>query len=166
MIRKLVLAAGIAAFAAPATAATYNFSFSNDDGGTAGTVSGTIELGDGDGVFAALAVFLNAFPAALGLGAAPVDTNATSAGTNSFTVAGGQVTDADYFGLIDGSTALALNSQGSTFLDKSGEAGFGATGVQDLDGSTLSISAVPLPASMPLLLAAFGGIALMRRRAK
>ncbi|MGK7947173.1 MAG: PEP-CTERM sorting domain-containing protein, partial [Microcystaceae cyanobacterium] len=54
------------AMAQSAQAATFNFSFSNEDGSVPGTVEGTIELPDGDGTFAASSIFVNSAPAALG----------------------------------------------------------------------------------------------------
>ena len=79
-----------------AHAASFNFSFSNVNGAVSGTVEGLITLPDGDGSFAASQVDILAYPAALGLGPAPI--NAMAAGTydNLFTVSGGQITSSDF----------------------------------------------------------------------
>ena len=49
-----------------ANAATFNFSFSNEDGAVPGTVEGTIELPDGYGIFAASNLTVTSAPVALG----------------------------------------------------------------------------------------------------
>ena len=170
---KTLLAAALFALAgAAAQAATFTFSFDNEDGAVAGTVSGTIVLPDGDGTFAATSVSIDAFPSGLGIGAAPVDALRSGFIENTFTVVSGAISDALFFGLINGGTALSLDADfasGSSFLDASYAGNFGATGVRDADSSTLRFSAVgaaiPLPASLPLVLAGLGGLALLRRRA-
>ncbi len=101
----------------PAEAATYTFSFSNEDGAVPGDVSGTIVLPNGDGTFAATSVVVDAFPAALNLGTPPIIAGLFE--ENSFTVSAGNITSGAFFGTFDASTALFLASSigGGTGLD-------------------------------------------------
>ena len=168
------LAAGALALAASsATAATYTFSFDNVGGTVAGTVSGTIELADGDGTFAATSVIVDTAPAALGYTLSldfldPANGYTTDFG-NSFTVVGGQITDAT-FGRVNSTEGLFLSNDQlpdfQTWLNTVGSANQGI-GVADFASTTLTfgtLAAVPLPASLPLLLAGLGGFGLMSRR--
>lgn len=73
--------------------------------------------------------------------------------TNSFVVSGGVIDNAtsDFFGLINGSTALSLRSAlggGTTFLDTFNTGNFGATGVLDNAGGSLSYTS--LSSDVPL----------------
>ncbi len=127
-----------------ANAATFNFSFSNEDGATNGTVEGTIELPDGDGTFAASAVTVTSAPAGLGF-TLPVNALADGSAENVFSVVGGEINIAatNFFGLINLTTALAFNTTidaGSTFLDVLNAVNFGVTGVKDSNSSTLTFS--------------------------
>ena len=152
--------------ALPAHAATYSYSFLNEDGAIAGTVAGTIVLPDGDGTFGATSVFVTTAPA--GLGYDPTGFNfATDTFNNTFTVAAGAVVASDFFGRFNPGTALSIGSTfggGSTFLDAFNAVDFGASGLLDSDSSTLTYAAVPLPAGMPLLLAGLGAIGLVARK--
>ena len=174
---KLLLAA--VCLAAPASAATYDFSFSNVNGGTPGVVSGTITLADGDGVFSASSIIVDAAPAGLGYTTVPFDVIASATGLfeNSFTVTGG---------VIDlGASVVTLYFDAGTPTPSSfglNNAAFGSllsnigvqittvpVGVVDLANATLaysSVTPVPVPAGLPLLGGALAAFALLRRRAK
>ncbi|WP_107666279.1 PEP-CTERM sorting domain-containing protein [Cyanothece sp. BG0011] len=95
------LASGLAAsvvvsvvgLADAANAATFNFSFSNVEGNTTGTVEGTLELPDGDfSGQAATSVIVTSAPAALGY-TTPFDIipSVVTPVANSFTVVGGEI---------------------------------------------------------------------------
>ena len=155
--------------ASGAQAATYGFSFSNEDGAVPGTVSGTVELPDGDGVLAAVAVTILALPEVLGLGSGPIDAALGNIIENEFRVEGGVIVDAVFLSLLNSQTALAFSTSldsGSTFLDRLYGEDLGASGVRDADSSTLSfaaLAAVPLPAGMPLLGLAITGLCIAAR---
>lgn len=180
ILKKLSMAAAGAAVIALGTvgtaqAATFNFSFSNVSGAVNGNVGGTIQLPDGDGTFAATSVVITSLPGSLGL-TAPVNALANGSPQNVFSVVGGQINLAgtQFVGLINGGTALALNTtivSVGTFLDALNGANLGATGVQDIDSSTLtftsaSAAAVPEPASVIgiLGLGVFGVTSLRKRK--
>ena len=82
-----------ATLAPVASAATFNFSFSNVTGPVNGTVQGTLTLPDGDGTNAATSLIVTSAPAALGY-TLPFDVmaNLTNLLSNSFTVSGGVIT--------------------------------------------------------------------------
>jgi hypothetical protein len=67
-------------------------------------------LPDGDGSFAASQVDIFAYPAALRLGAAPINAMADGTLANLFTVSGGQITSSDFLGYINSGTVPGLNS--------------------------------------------------------
>ncbi|MEH2131750.1 MAG: PEP-CTERM sorting domain-containing protein [Nostoc sp.] len=178
VLKKLSMAAAGAAVIALGTvgtaqAATFNFSFSNVDGAVNGNVGGTIQLPDGDGTFAATSVVITSLPDGLGLTAPLAPSSIIQ---NVFSVVAGQINLAgtQFVGLINPSTALALNTTivpVGTFLDALNGASLGATGVQDIDSSTLtftsaSAAAVPEPASVIgiLGLGAFGVTSLRKRK--
>jgi hypothetical protein len=115
----------IVAFAAPARAGLLNFSFSfttvpHQDGTTPGTVTGEIEGLSDNSTGAASDVIIETAPSALGgistEGPLPIDLNASGWVSifNSFTVSGGQITDASFF-------AVAADSNAGIFLNVSGD---------------------------------------------
>lgn len=156
---------------AQAQAASFNFSFSNGDGPVSGTVEGLITLPDGDGSFAASQLDILAYPAALGLGPAPINAMADGAVSNLFTVSGGQITSSDFVGFLNSDTALGLNSSVAgtlvdvlTFLDKLNEESFELAGVQDKTSSTLAYTPfTPVPGPAPLLGGAFAAFGFGRK---
>ncbi|SLN20605.1 hypothetical protein PEL8287_00856 [Roseovarius litorisediminis] len=170
MILGLATAALLVATSA-ANAATFSFSFSNENGLVSGDVTGLILTPDGDGTFAINSLTIQTAPAGIGFGL-PVVIN--SFFQNSITVAGGNVTDSSITSLFLGGTAISLAGDtggvnGASFLDLLGGANFGATGVRDADSSTLTfaaVGAVPLPAALPLMAAGFGLFGLMGWRRK
>jgi hypothetical protein len=137
-----------------ANAATFNFSFDNQDGAVNGTVSGTITLPDGDGTFPASSIIVTSAPATLGY-TLPLDVlnGVVAVTSNTFNVVGGiinaatsifasQVTGNAIFGLNAGfgnSYLTDINNQ-FTFVEN--------TGVLDNGNSTLLYSSNP-PASTP-----------------
>ena len=160
--------------ATQAKAALFNYEFVNVDGAVPGAVKGSITLPDGDGTFAASLVTIDSYPAALGLGPAPISISPVDMLSSSFTVGGGQILSSGFFGLINSNTALVLNDNtgscgaGSSFLDlfNAGDCGF--SGVLDSASSTLSFSpaAASVPGPLPLLGAAAAFAHSRRLRAR
>jgi hypothetical protein len=126
------LATSFVAWEKPAQALqAFNFSFNNTGGQVGGTVSGTLNLPDGNGTFAATSVQIISAPASLGY-TLPVDALSyfKTVSSNSFTVSNGTITasslglqgnpNINFFGLnfaiptygsvLTGSNNRALNS--------------------------------------------------------
>lgn len=180
MLKKLSMAAAGATIAtltavSDASAATFGFSFSNEDGAVDGIVEGIIELPDGDGLFAATEVTITSLPNGLVLNA-PINALAEGSVENVFSVVGGEIDKANthFFGLINGATALSFNNSkfdDSTFLDVLDAEDFGATGVRDSDNSTLTFTSVSttVPETVPepgtiLGLLAVGSLGALTRK--
>ena len=145
----IALLASTLAIAPTASALSYTFSFSNENGSVPGTVQGTFDLPDGDGTFAATSVFVTSAPAALGY-TLPFDAfaNFPNVFVNSFQVVGGNIVLAGSSLAIQNATsALTLNFFNGTFGSLLTISGSGpVTGVRDLDSSTLIFSpATPIP---------------------
>ena len=177
MLKKLSIAAAGATIAtltavSGASAATFGFSFSNENGTVNGLVEGILELPDGDGTFAATSVVVDSAPAALGY-TLPVDILTDLPGAlniidNTFTVVGGSIdASASSFAATNGTEGLALNFSGLSFLNIVGTANV-STGVTDFDSSTLTYSSVsttvPEPGTILGLLAVGSLGALSRKR--
>ncbi|MDY7005676.1 MAG: PEP-CTERM sorting domain-containing protein [Cyanobacteriota bacterium] len=176
-MKKLSIAAAGATIAtltavSGASAATFGFSFSNEDGLVNGIVEGTIELPDGDGLFAATDVTITSFPNGLGLNA-PINILASDFIENVFSVVAGEIDIANtsFLGLINDFTALSFSNSifdGSTFLDALNGEDLGATGVRDADSSTLTFTSpsatTPEPGTILGLLAVGSLDALTRKR--
>ena len=153
-----------ATLAPVASAATFNFSFSNVTGLVSGTVQGTLTLPDGDGTnLAATSLIVTSAPSALGY-TLPFDVlaNLTSVVDNSFTVSGGEIT-ASSFGAQSIGEALTLNFLPGTFGSLFTVQGSGApfSGVVDVNSTTLTYSpaaptTVPEPATVLGLLSVAG----------
>ena len=145
------LATSFVAWEKPAQAiTTYNFSFDNVQGPVNGTVSGTLDLPNGDGTFAATSVKINSAPATLGY-TQPVDvlSDFPYVPFNAFAVSNGTITSSNFvaakqnkaiFGLISNNSGFyfsALNTFGTfdTF-----------SGVADIFSTTLTYTpATPVP---------------------
>ena len=101
----------------PAQAITFNWSFSNIVGGETGTVSGTLEVAEGDGV-AATSVILTSTTNPLFDSLVGFDFTTVPNFSNQFNVAGGQITAAqfatDYF---SNTTNLSLELNADMFGD-------------------------------------------------
>ena len=162
---SIVTVASIVAFASVANAATFNFSFSNEDGAVNGTVEGTIELPDGDGIFDPISIMVTSAPPELGY-TYPLDVFIPNAVIeNSFTVVNGMIDKAmslfevqfpnttAFFGFNTtfgmGATYLTdINNSPNTVIN---------TGILDSDSSTLTFSvanvtSTPEPTSVITLL--------------
>ena len=143
-----------------ANAATFNFSFSNEDGSIPGTVEGTLELPDGDFVNqAATSVIVTSAPAALGY-TIPLDVSVAfpNVEQNSFTVVGGMIdASASQLFLIsaDFGSAFGLSSNLATFLSVQGS-GTQEIGVWDADNSTLIYTASTPESSYVISLVGLG----------
>ena len=142
------LATSLVAWEKPAQAIQlFNFSFNNTVGPVNGTVSGTLDLPDGNGTFAATSIKINSAPAALGY-TQPVDVLSyfpTLIG-NSFTVFNGTIT-ASSFAAINSTDGLTLNYVPGiigSFLNTVGTA-YEFSGVADINSTTLTYSSVPTP---------------------
>jgi hypothetical protein len=157
-----------------ASAATFNFSFSNVSGPVSGAVQGTIILPDGDGTFAASAVTVTSAPTSLGYTIPlPLDFGSGLLKQNSFTVAGGQIDAAlsNFFYLFF-NKAFALNSTspsvGGSFFDAASGGFLGDTGVQDSGNLTLTYTGTattPEPTAV-LGLLSIGVMGLFTKRKK
>lgn len=165
------LFAGIAAvaMASSAEAVVFDFSFSNVEGPVAGTVEGSLTLPDGDGMFAATSVIVDSAPAALGY-TLPFDVlaNLTLVVANSFTVAGGSITDAEFAAQDDPflGSGLSLGFTGFGSVLSIFQTGSVNDGVIDVSNSTLTFSrvAVPVPATAALLVGGLAAVGIARRR--
>ena len=137
-----------------ANAATFNFSFTNENGPVAGTVTGTITLPDGDGTFAATAITVTSAPAALGY-TTPLSANVATT-LNTFQVVGGAIVKAASAfatGSLGGTLSpFGLSSPAGTLLGTSG-GGNPTNGVLDSDNSSLTYTAsTPEPTSVITLI--------------
>lgn len=181
MKRLLASAAILIGTTLAANAASYGFSFDNVEGSVPGTVSGFIELPDGDGTFAATSVVIMVAPAALGY--APgyeVLANLSTVTMNTFTVFHGAIDGAvSWFSAWEssgsGETSIyrefSLNDMSTigtqlVFAGPGTAGGGGAT--LDQQNATVSFGGVsadvPLPAAAPLLLIGLGGLAALGRK--
>jgi hypothetical protein len=153
----------ISTLAQSASAATFNFSFSNVNGSVAGTVQGTITLPDGNGTFAASAVTVTSAPAALGYTTPlPLNLAIGNLAQNTFTVVGGQINAglSNFFYVFPGnSNAIGLRADSAifgssnglvTFFDSASGGFLGSPGVLNSNNSTLTFTstAVPEPATV------------------
>jgi hypothetical protein len=143
------LATSLVAWEKPAQAIqVFNFSFDNTNGPVNGTVSGTLDLPNGDGTFAATSMKINSAPAALGY-TQPVDVLSyfPDVLSNSFTVSNGTIT-ASSFAAQNPTEGFAFNFLPGTFgslLSKVG-ADTALSGVADINSTTLTYSpATPVP---------------------
>lgn len=168
-------------------AATYSFEFGNVVGDTAGTVTGTIDLGfinspTGTGTGAADTITITSAPSGfLPLDQGNVVTQWSFQGPNTFSVVNGVISSYQF-----GATAVAatlsddvicLNSGGFFWLtgayachENENFLGHYPGHVYNVSGAAgvtfEQISAVPLPAGGLLLLTGLGGIAAFERRKK
>ena len=143
------------------------------NGPIAGTVSGTLELPDGDGTFAATSIIVDSAPAALGYTLSfDAILEFDNELFNTFTVIGGLIADAEYgaqrnasIGQAAGGLALSLSGFGSQLIPSNSNVA--DSGVVDFADATLSfgdVTPVPLPASLPLVLMGLAGLAGLRTR--
>ncbi|MFO5440825.1 MAG: hypothetical protein ACLBM4_19725 [Dolichospermum sp.] len=141
------LATSIVAWEKPAQAIQlFNFSFNNTAGLVNGTVSGTLDLPDGNGTFAATSMKINSAPAALGY-TQPVDVLSyfPDVFSNSFTVSKGTITASSF--IAQNSTELfSLNFVPGRFGSILSTVGLTSlfSGVVDINSTTLTY-ATPTP---------------------
>ena len=142
------LATSLVAWEKPAQAIQlFNFSFNNNVGPVNGTVSGTLNLPDGNGTFAATSMKINSAPAALGY-TQPVDVLSyfPNVFSNSFTVSNGTIT-ASSFAAENNTEGFALNfypGYYGSLLSTVGAYNVNV-GVKDINSTTLTYSPVPTP---------------------
>lgn len=167
---------GIVFAAGPASADDFSFSFTNDIGNVAGTVTGEI-LGLTDNTTGpATDVIIESYPSALNADlfssyTAPIDLFSGSwfgTDTNTFTETGGEITAAD-FGVDDGDfDFVTLNS--CSLGDFCGN-GFGNWNNGDeVAGSTVSFSelgaSAPEPSTLGMVLVGLAALTVRRVRRK
>jgi hypothetical protein len=143
------LATSLVAWEKPAQAIQlFNFSFNNTVGQVDGTVSGTLNLPDGNGTFAATSITINSAPAEL-VYTQPVDVLSyfPDVFSNSFTVSNGTIT-ASSFAAENNTEGFALNFYPGvygTLLSNVGSTN-ALSGVWDTNSTTLTYSpATPVP---------------------
>lgn len=181
MIRTMLIAACMSAVLAigQAKAATYQWNFEDVLG--SGTVNGLLHLADdNDGTFSASSVtvtsdpsgFLNSELTELALGANFAETSTL----NTFTVSGGEIVDALFASIVPVSDpgASGPDSGVTLIFNPAFNAGIGTPSLLSNVGRTdnaffpalptfTRVSAVPLPASLWLLLSALAGFSLIAR---
>ena len=152
-----------ATLAQSASAATFNFSFSNVTGPVNGTVQGTLTLPDGDGTNAATSVIVTSAPAALGY-TLPFNVlaNFPNVVSNAVTVSGGVITASSFLAQIN-ADSFSLNYFPSILGSLFSVLGAGDifSGVFDINSTTLTYSpaaptTVPEPATVLGLLSVAG----------
>lgn len=144
------LATSLVAWEKPAQAIqVFNFSFNNVQGPVNGTVSGTLELPNGNGIFAAKSVKINSAPAALGY-TQPVDVLSyfQNVGINQFEVSNGTITASYFYATYatNPNETFIFNLPAIGTLLSTVGAGSPFSGVVDLNSTTLTYSpATPVP---------------------
>ncbi|WP_168653550.1 hypothetical protein, partial [Dolichospermum sp. UHCC 0299] len=126
----------------------FNFSFDNTVGPVNGTVSGTLDLPNGNGTFAATSVKINSAPAALGY-TQPVDVLSyfPFPSLNSFTVFNDTITSSNFLA-YNTAEMLALNVVPGSLGSLLSPVGTGQafSGVVDIYSTTLTYTpATPVP---------------------
>ncbi len=106
---------GVVSGASSAQALSFNFSFSNVEGPTPGTVSGTIDgLNNGNNTGGTpVVVAVTSSPDSQGLGTYTFSSTGTG-GATAFTVSGGNITYADWYGTL-GAFNLFLGTDPASF---------------------------------------------------
>jgi len=146
----------------------FNYTFTNSAGSVPGTVTGSIDLPDGNGTFAATHVFIDSYPAALGsIGTPPLDAATWTQLTNSWTVASGAITT-ESFEAVNQTPSPPFDGATLLFIPTIGDLEDSSTGA-NVEGSVVFTPQVstPEPASLTLLASGFfaiGGFGLVRRR--
>lgn len=157
----------------PVQAGVFTFVYSNFSGPVSGTVSGTITLPDGDGIFTASSIIVGSAPAALGY-TTPINvTNYSTITNNYFVVSGGQIVKASStFVASTAVDAFGVGASGyGSFLTMKGSPGSPSaafSGVVDTSSVTLTYASAPAAVPEPTSLAILGlgalGVAYRARR--
>ena len=147
----------LAALARPSRAGSqaFDFSFNNISGTVAGTVTGVIDLSfSGDGTGSATSVTITSYPSVyLSIfGSPPITTPVSpyfsTVTANSFTVTGGQITDAQYYASSENqpfASWISLNYNDANTL------AYYTPFIADSTGNTLGLSGTTYtPASVPV----------------
>ena len=129
-----------------ANAASFSFSFTNEDGLVDGVVEGTLELPDGNGSFNATALSITSAPTDLGY-SLPLNILDSSASiiNNIFVVTDGMITSGSFIASsFESSFRISAGTAFGSALGVNGNSSF-TTGVWDTDGSTLVFSTIDPP---------------------
>jgi hypothetical protein len=190
-IKNLLVA--VTAFAAILTSApshastlSFDFSFTNTLGVTPGTVTGQIYGLSDNATSAATAVIIDSYPAILGSVATPFDIlsyplvagNPNSVVANSFTVAGGQITNVNFY--ADGQCLpsppcgyaplflyLGTGSSPSAYVFGASDPLTGlSNGAVQAESDFITFTPTPLPATLPLFATGLGALGLLGWRRK
>lgn len=180
-MRKLVLALILAGFAVapyPSQASTFDFSITNTDGNTNGTVTGVLDFSASSGTnLSATDVYITAAPfGGLSLPFNILTQTPDPPSANSFTISGGNITAANLkWEWGAGGTSplwkllLQTGDAENAFIYNGCTACIPGPGEQLIlafSATYTPVTATPLPAALPLFATALGGLGLLGWRRK
>jgi hypothetical protein len=154
----------LALFPSLGQASTYDFSFDNEVGSVAGTVTGEVDVVPSPGPMGvATSLTIDSFPSGVGLSeTSPFTVPVSLAPFKTFATSTGDIISVHFF-LKYNDYILVLNTAGEIF-ELSGPSGFVES--YALAGSSLAPSATPLPAAIPLFATGLGVMGLLGWRRK